>query len=163
VGLNSLKSLNLTNVYPNKNKNNKNNKVTRLKLHSVLTCKNPRLLYTYKTDSSNRKQERLPRQGRTRLGHDCQPKCFQSPSPRTSAKSADSDLDVRKALLPAYGRTRLLAYGQTRLPGCTICRTMAGLDSMCINATRRKSTRILTRRKSTQILMRCELTRLNLT
>jgi hypothetical protein len=34
--------------------------------------------------------------------------------------------------LPAYCRTRLLAYGQTRLPGktiCrTICRTMAGLD-----------------------------------
>jgi hypothetical protein len=26
VGLNSLKSLNLTNVYPNNNKNNKNNK-----------------------------------------------------------------------------------------------------------------------------------------
>jgi hypothetical protein len=26
------------------------------------------------------------------------PKCFQSPSPRTSEKSADSDLDVRKAL-----------------------------------------------------------------
>jgi hypothetical protein len=27
------------------------------------------------------------------------PKCFQSPSPRTSEKSADSDSDVRKALL----------------------------------------------------------------
>jgi hypothetical protein len=46
VGLKSLKSLNLTNVYPNnnnKNKNNnknnnkKNNKVTRLKITSVLT------------------------------------------------------------------------------------------------------------------------------
>jgi hypothetical protein len=31
VGLNSLKSLNLTNVYPNKNKNNKNNKNNKKK------------------------------------------------------------------------------------------------------------------------------------
>jgi hypothetical protein len=65
---------------------------TRLKLHSVLTRENPRLLSTYKTDRSNRKQDktaglrpgraellsnktgtRLPAYGRTRLGHDCQP------------------------------------------------------------------------------------------
>jgi hypothetical protein len=43
MGLNSLKGLNLTNVYPNNNNNNNNNKknkknkVTRLKITSVLT------------------------------------------------------------------------------------------------------------------------------
>jgi hypothetical protein len=45
---------------------------TRLKLHSVLTRKNPRLLSTYKTDRSNRKQDKTAglRPGRTMVGQD---------------------------------------------------------------------------------------------
>jgi hypothetical protein len=45
VGLNSLKSLNLTNVYPNNNNNNKNNKVKSKPLELYeLAGKNPEFL-----------------------------------------------------------------------------------------------------------------------
>jgi hypothetical protein len=45
---------------------------TRLKLHSVLTRVNPRLLSTYKTDRSNRKQNKTAglRPERTMVGQD---------------------------------------------------------------------------------------------
>jgi hypothetical protein len=46
--------------------------LTRLKLHSVLTRENPRLLSTYKTDRSNRKQDQTAglRPGRTIVEQD---------------------------------------------------------------------------------------------
>jgi hypothetical protein len=45
---------------------------TRLKLHLVLTRENPRLLSTYKTDRSNRKQHKTAglRPGRTMVRKD---------------------------------------------------------------------------------------------
>jgi hypothetical protein len=86
---------------------------TRLKLHSVLTRENPRLLSTYKTDRSNRKQDKTAglQPGRTMVGQDWD----------TTAGLWPDKTGTR---LPAYGRTRLPTYGQTRLPGKTICRTI---------------------------------------
>jgi hypothetical protein len=81
---------------------------TRLKLHSVLTRENPRLLSAYKTERSNRKQDKTAglRPGRTIV---------------------KQDWDMTAGLWPDQTGTRLLAYGQTRLLGKTILQNYAGL------------------------------------
>jgi hypothetical protein len=106
-------------------------------LHSVLTRENPRLLSTYKTDRSNRKQDKTAglRPGRTIVKQDWD----------TTAGLWPDQTGTR---LPAYGRTRLLTYGQTRLLGKTILQNYAGhsvsifasirVDLRRVDANRRK-------------------------
>jgi hypothetical protein len=46
------------------------------------------------------------------------PKCFQSPSPRTSEKSADSDSDVRKALSQIPFLVSQIPFLVSQIPIC---------------------------------------------
>jgi hypothetical protein len=98
-------------------------------LHSVLTRENPRLLSAYKTDRSNRKQDKTAglRPGRTIVKQDWDTTAGLWP-------------DQTRTRLPAYGRTRLLAYGQTRLLGKIILQNYAGhsvsiFASICVAST----------------------------
>jgi hypothetical protein len=104
---------------------------TRLKLHSVLTRENPRLLSAYKTDRSNRKQDKSAglRPGRTIVKEDW------------DTTAGGPDWDTTASLWP--DKTAGLSYGQTRLLGKTILQNYAGLAyqyshqfaSICVDAT----------------------------